>query len=204
MRSFALRALSLGTALTLGAAVLSAQAPAQPRRGAQQQPQQQSRARGAGMDRAGGARAVFRGIMLTEAQRTRVREVQQRYAEQRRELASQARAARPQGARPDSAARANRQRPDSATRAAMRTQREALRARMQQLSERQFADLRTVLEPSQQATFDRNVSELKQRMAQRGEGRGDRAARRGPKARGAKARGQGAPLRRGAELRRGV
>jgi Spy/CpxP family protein refolding chaperone len=193
MRSFALRALSLGTALTLGAAVLSAQAPAQARRGAQDR-QQQSQARADRMDRAGGARAVFRGITLTEAQRTRVREVQQRYAQQRRELAGQARAARP-----DSALRADRQRPDSAARAALRTQREAMRSRMQQLTDRQFADLRTVLEPSQQATFDRNVSELKQRVAQRGQGRGDRAMRRGPGARGdaVKAR-PGASRKRGA------
>ena len=179
MPSLAHRALFLGTALTLGAAVLSAQAPAQPRRGAQQQ----TTARGDRMGRDGSARAdggaramVFRGITLTEAQRTRVREVQQRYAEQRRQLAGRT--------RPDSAARADRQRPDSAARAATRTEREARRTRMQQLSDRQFADLRAVLEPSQQATFDRNVSELKQRMAQRGEGRGDRPQRRGPKARG--------------------
>ena len=195
MRSIALRALSLGTALTLGAAVLSAQAPAQPRRGADQR--QQPQARGERVGRAGGM--VFRGITLTEAQRTRVREVQQRYAEQRRELAGQARAAAPKRARPDSAARGDRQRPDSAARAAFRAQREQLRARMQQLSERQFADLRTVLEPSQQATFDRNVSELKERMAQRGQGRGERGMRRGPKA-----RGEGAKVRPDAALKRGA
>ncbi|WP_284348567.1 Spy/CpxP family protein refolding chaperone [Roseisolibacter agri] len=195
MRSLALRALSLGTALTLGAAVLSAQAPAQrpqPRRGAQQQPQ-------AAGDRVGRAAGLlFRDITLTDAQRTRVREVQQRYAEQRRELASEARAMAPKRARSDSAARGERQRPDSATRVATRAQREQLRARMQQLTDRQFADLRTVLEPSQQAAFDRNVSELKQRMAQRGQARGDRGVR------GPKARFGGAAVRPGAALRRGA
>jgi Spy/CpxP family protein refolding chaperone len=192
MRSFALRVLSIGTALTLGATVLSAQAPAQPRQGAREQAPASRAERAERGGRAGGR--VFRDITLTEAQRTRVREVQQRYAQERRQLAGTVRAGQPRGARPDGAVR---QRPDSAARVAMRANREALRTRMQQLSERQFADLRTVLEPSQQTTFDRNVAELKQRMSARGQERGERGMRRGPKARagGAAQRGDAAVKR---------
>lgn len=185
MRSLALRALSVGAALGLGAAALVAQPPAQPRRGAEQAP------RAGQMDRAGGR--VFRDITLTDAQRARVREVQRRHAEERRQLAATARAQRPQpprGARSDSLAR---QRPDSATRVARRAEREAMRTRMQQLSARHLADLRAVLEPSQQATFDRNVGELRQRMDARGQGRGERGMRRAPKARPGGAARPGAP-----------
>jgi Spy/CpxP family protein refolding chaperone len=188
MRSLALRALAIGTALTLGAAVLAAQAPTQPRPGAAEQGRRPRAERAAG--------PVFRDITLTDAQRARVRAVQQKYAQERRQLAGTARARRPRGARPDSAVR---QRPDSTARAAMRAERTALRTRMQQLAERQFADLRAVLEPSQQSTFDRNVAELKQRQSARGQERGDRGARRG-----AKGRADGAGPRRDAAVKRGA
>jgi Spy/CpxP family protein refolding chaperone len=192
MRSFALRALSIGTALILGATVLAAQTPTQPGRQGAAEQARAPRAERAG--RAGGL--VFRDITLTEAQRTRVRDVQQRYAQERRQLASSARARQPRGLRPDSAVR---QRPDSAARAALRAERTALRTRLQQLSERQFADLRAVLDPSQRATFDRNVAELKQRMSARGQERGERGLRRG-----AKARAGGAPQRGDAAVKRGA
>ncbi|MGZ8379466.1 MAG: Spy/CpxP family protein refolding chaperone [Gemmatirosa sp.] len=191
MRSFALRALSIGTALTLGATILAAQAPAQPRQGAGEQ------ARGPRAERVGRAGGmIFRDITLTDAQRTRVREVQQRYAQERRQMAGTARTKQPRGARSDSAVR---QRPDSAARVAMRAEREVVRTRMQQLSERQWADLRAVLEPSQRVTFDRNVSALKQRMSARGQERGDRGVRRG-----AKARAGGAAQRGDAAVKRGA
>lgn len=194
MRSFALRALSIGTALTLGATVLAAQAPTAPRQGASAQ------ARGPRAERAGRAGGmVFRDITLTDAQRTRVREVQQRYAQERRQLAGTERARQPRGARSDSAVR---QRPDSAARVAMRADREAVRTRMQQLTERQWADLRAVLEPSQRVTFDRNVSALEPRMSTRmstrGRERGDRGVRRGAKARPSAAQRGDAAVKRGA------
>jgi Spy/CpxP family protein refolding chaperone len=169
MRSLALRALSLGAALSVGATVV-AQAPTRtqdqpPRRGAEQ-----------GAARRAGGGPLFRDITLTEAQRTRVREIQEKYVQERRQLLPQ-RPARQEGA--------ERQRPDSAARAKLRAEREQVRARMQQLTDRQVADLRAVLTAEQQTTFDRNVTALKQRVSERGE----RGFRRGGFGRGGEERG---------------
>lgn len=172
MRSSAFRALSLGAALSVGASLLVAQPPRSadqpPRRGAEQ------------MQRRAGGSPLFRDITLTEAQQTRVREIQQRYAQERRQLTESLRGDRPAN---DRARMRERQRPDSAARAQRRAEMEKVRPQLQQLSERQYADLRAVLTGAQQTTFDRNVTELKQRMSERttgrGPARGERGARRG-------------------------
>ncbi|MDF1503933.1 Spy/CpxP family protein refolding chaperone [Roseisolibacter sp. H3M3-2] len=173
MKSLALRALSIGTALSVGAALV-AQAPTRtpdqpPRRAEQGAPHEGREGR-----RGPGGGPLFRDITLTEQQQTRVREIQQRYGQERRQLAEQARGSRP--ARPQGR---DAQRPDSAERAKFRAEREAMRGRMQQLTERQVADLRAVLTGQQVATFDRNVGAMKQRMAERG-AKGERGGRRGP------------------------
>ena len=49
--------------------------------------------------------------------------------------------------------------------------REAMRGQMRPLMERQPADIRAVLTPDQQTTFDQNVAEMRSRM-QQGGGRG--------------------------------
>ncbi len=178
MRFLPSRLLSLGAVLTIGAFSVAAQPPAGGTQRVPRAGQEQGPARNP-------ANRLLRDITLTDAQQTRVRELQQQFAEQRRQLIGDRKDTRQQGDR-----RA-RQRPDSATRA----QREAMRGKMQQLMERQVADLRTVLTPTQQSTFDRNVSEMRQRVAARGPGRDDRRGERGAR-RGGRAGGRGAALDR--------
>jgi ribonuclease E len=180
MRSLALRALSLGAALSVGAAAIAqtpARTPDQPPRGGAEQ----GARRGDGQDRQqrrGGGGPLFRDIALSEQQQTRVREIQQRYAQERRQLVQGARPARPQGQPADGATR--RPRPDSATRAQRRAEREQVRGKLQQLTDRQVADLRAVLTGAQQPTFDRNVAAMKQRVTERTGERGERRDR-GPR-----------------------
>jgi Spy/CpxP family protein refolding chaperone len=169
MRSFPARLLTLGAALTIGALSAAAQPPAggtarAPRAGQEQRPARNP------------AKGLLKDITLTDAQQTRVREVQQRFAEQRQQLMGDRQGRRPQGDRQA------RQRPDSGTRPTWRDEREAIRGKMQQLMERQAADLRAVLTPEQQPTFDRNLTAMKQRLATRGQGRGERGVRRGARA----------------------
>ena len=190
MRFLPSRLLSIGAVLTIGALSVAAQPPASgpqrsPRAGQEQPPVRNP------------ANRLLKDITLTDAQQTRVRELQQQFAERRRQLVGDRKGTRPQGDRQA------QQRPDSATRAAWRAERAAMRGKMQQLMERQAADLRAVLTPTQQSTFDRNLSEVKQRLATRGQGRGERGARHGARhgagrsaGRGARADGHGASFDR--------
>lgn len=167
MRSFSMLLLGAGT--LLGAAHLSAQPPAAGARPDAPAGMQPGARGGHGRGERGAGRAALRGITLTDAQRTQLRTIAERYRPQHEALRQQARAQWGAGQGANGAAR-----PDSATRAAFRT-------RMRDLRQRQLADVRAVLTPAQQATFDRNVAELRTRAAshQRGERRDG-----GPGARG--------------------
>ena len=170
------------TAVTAG--VLVAQPPAAPVPGA---PAGQGRhgdhARTRGPGGRGGMRAeLLRDITLSDAQRGQIRAIADRYRAQQRRLADEARA-KWRGDRP-AARRDAGARPDSATRAAFRAEREAFRTRVRDLRQRQLAEMRAVLTPAQQASFDRNVAALRERG-------GDRAGRFGP-------RGERGPGRAGA------
>lgn len=180
MRTLSLFLVGAGT--LLGAAALSAQAPtATPRAqsGVDRQagPRQGGRH---GMNRGFGggrgalrgftrSRGALRGIILSDAQRTQLRPVADRYRTEQRTLRDQARA---QWGNRNTAPGTPAARPDSAAR-------EAFRGRVRALRERQLADVRNVLTADQRATFDRNVAELRTRAAEhtRGEGRGQRRDR---------------------------
>lgn len=198
MRSATLRSLTLGAALALGASTLVAQPPAgapgtqQPTAG--QDAGRMDGARGRGPihgRRAGGlgprgamggeariARAALRGITLSEAQRTQLRGIAERHRTERRaqmdRLRQEWQANRPAAGQPG---RQPGERPDSATRAARQAARQQLAQQLRTSAERQVADVRAVLTPEQRTTFDRNVTELRQRFAerarQRGVGRGE-------------------------------
>lgn len=129
-----LRTMALGAALVVGiTSAATAQAPQQTEQGKQRAAQAEGRRGGGRM-----ARAMFRGVELTDQQQARVRAIREKYQPQRRELWKSARA---NGER--------RQRPDSATMAQFRS-----------LSEREHAEIRAVLAPAQQPTFDENVSRM--------------------------------------------
>ena len=101
-------------------------------------------------------RALFRGIDLTDAQKSQVKTIHEKYAKQRQTLWT-----------PERGTDGRRQRPDSAT-----------RVQLQSLMEKQTAELRGVLTPAQQTTFDKNRAELRQRAeARMKEGRGPRNGR---------------------------
>jgi Spy/CpxP family protein refolding chaperone len=104
-------------------------------------------------------RALLRDVQLTDAQRTQLRSINRKFAEQRQALVTEVR-----GTRGTAGAAERRARPDSATRA-------QLHARMQTLVERHRTEVRAILTPEQQRTFDANVSRVRDRAeAQRGKG----------------------------------
>jgi Spy/CpxP family protein refolding chaperone len=156
--------LALGAALVLGGTTLAAQEPAQPRapqageaRGERAQgPRTHGPRRGARLQAAARG-ALFRGIELSEAQRAELRAIHERHREEQRARMEALRAERgTEGARPDSAARA-------AWREAMvATQRE------------RETEIRAVLTPEQQRTFDENRARMTERMAQARERRAER------------------------------
>lgn len=161
----------LGAALVLGASVAVAQPPVggtQPQRDPQRTAQGGQPGRGMRQQR-GIAHALFRGITLSDAQKSQLRTIHQKYGTERRDLFQKTRSAVPQG-----------QRPDSATRAQLQSQSRAL-------MEREVAELRGILTPEQRTTFDANRTEIQSRMQARG---GERDGRRGE-------RGQRGPGRRG-------
>ncbi|HEX5830856.1 MAG TPA: Spy/CpxP family protein refolding chaperone [Gemmatimonadaceae bacterium] len=143
-----------GLALALAAGSIQAQQP-QPQGGERGQRQEEMRGMRRGAMQPG--RALFRGITLTDAQQAQVKTIQEKYRPQFQTLREEMRSGR------DSAG------PIPATRAGM-----------QQLMQAQQQELRGVLTADQQRTFDANVKEMRERMAER---RGNRNPR-GPHARG--------------------
>ncbi|MEP6991210.1 MAG: Spy/CpxP family protein refolding chaperone [bacterium] len=136
----------LALALTLGTAgIAAAQGTARPNR---QHADSTFRGRG------GQAGLLLRGITLSASQQTRLKELR---ANERKQMQAE----HPQGQR-DAGARAARQRGDT-------TGMGARRAQMMQRREQQFAAIRGILNNDQRVQFDKNVTDLKARMSQRGE-----------------------------------
>jgi Spy/CpxP family protein refolding chaperone len=122
---------------------------------------------GRGEGRVGPGGFLFKDITLTDAQKTQLKDLRkaehdkmQANKEQRRKEFDELRAARQKG---DSAA----------AKAIMQRNRQA----MEQARTAQFAAIRNILTPEQRVQFDKNVAELKQREAERG----DRVGQRGPR-----------------------
>jgi Spy/CpxP family protein refolding chaperone len=112
-----------------------------------------------------GMRGLFRGIALTETEKTSLKAVGEKYRSQFEPIR--------QSMRPDlKAARAARQRGDTtAARAAFaRTADE--RAQLTALTDRMHAEARNALTPEHRVQFDANLARLKERMAKRGSGDG--------------------------------
>jgi protein CpxP len=129
-----------------------------------------------------GMRGLFRGITLTEAEKTNLKAVGQKYRSQFQTIR--------QSMRPDfEAARTARQRGDTAAARAAFERTADERAQLQALTERMHVDARAALAPEHRAQFDANVARMKERMANRRDGgdwSGDR--RRGRGERGKRAR----------------
>jgi Spy/CpxP family protein refolding chaperone len=146
-----------GLALALAAGSVQAQQP-QPQGGERGQRQGEMRGMRRGTMQPG--RALFRGITLTDAQQAQVKAIREKYRPQFQTLRDERRSGRDStGPNPER------------------------RARMQQLMLAQQQELRGVLTADQQRTFDANLKEMRERMAERSANRSPR----GPHARGSHA-----------------
>lgn len=106
------------------------------------EPQGQGGARrGGGM----GGGTLLKDITLTEAQKAQVKTIREKYLPQQMELRKAAQAV---GGPPD----------------------EATRAKMTDLQTKQAAEIRAILTADQQTVFDKNLAEMKERMAARKNG----------------------------------
>lgn len=167
-----IRMAALAAALMIGASSVAI-AQEQPRPDQKQGPRH-------GRMQAGRARmgkALFRGITLSDAQKSRLATIRTSYRPRFESLRNEMRP-RVQ------AMRDARQKNDTAAIRTARTQLEQHRERMRALAEQRRGEVRGVLTAEQQATFDKNVTEMRDRAAKRAEHRrqhgGKRGGRRGP------------------------
>jgi len=102
---------------------------------------------GQGEGRHGGGMGgmLLKDITLTDAQKAQVKTIRDKYVPQQMELRKQAQAV---GGAPD----------------------EATRTKMMDLQSKQAAEIRAILTADQQAQFDKNLAEMKERMAARKNG----------------------------------
>jgi Spy/CpxP family protein refolding chaperone len=124
---------------------------------------QKHQARRARVD-AGTGRGLLRGITLTDAEKTKVKEVRAKYRDEAKTLREQMRPAMQD-------ARAARQKHDSAAAKAAWDKTTATREQLQSLATRQQADIRAALTPEHQTQFDANVKAMEQRRAEMPKGK---------------------------------
>ena len=141
-------AMALGLALSFGAVgVASAQA-------TQQQPQRREHA-DRGWRHRGPGGELLKGITLSPEQKAKLKALRKD---------EQSTASREQFRKAMADVRAARQRGDTA---AAKAQMKALREQMQRTQEQRVASIRSILTPEQQKTFDANLAQWKERVAQR-------------------------------------
>jgi Spy/CpxP family protein refolding chaperone len=117
--------------------------------------------RGGRTDR--GYRSLFNGIDLSSAQRTRVDSIREKYQAEAKPLRDQMMPAMKE-------ARAARESGDSAKLQAARRSMSEPRDKMVSLRKQEVAEIRGVLTPEQQATFDKNAKNARDQLRQqRGE-----------------------------------
>ena len=158
-----------GAMLLMGSATLaSAQRPTHPQR------PMGKHVRGAhGMMGAPGARGLFKGITLSDAEKANVKAVREKYAAQQKALREQF---KPQM----QAARAARQKGDTAALKDLWQKSAGQREQAKQLMLAERNDLRGALTAANQATFDANVAALQKRVAERAQNGAKRGRMRPP------------------------
>jgi len=107
-----------------------------------------------------GARGLFKGITLSDAEKANLKAVRTKYASQQKALREQF---KPQM----QAAREARQRGDTAALKALWEKSAGQREQTKQLMLAERNDLRAALTPANQATFDANVAAMQKRVAAR-------------------------------------
>ena len=145
-----------------GAVVAAAQQPAHTPRAGAHQAQDSTRKRFGGRGFGPGAmqKQLFKGITLSDAEKTNIKNVQTKYEAQMKALREQF---KPQM----KAARQARQRGDTAALKNLWAQTSAQREQTKKLLEAERNDLRGALASEHRAQFDANVKQLEQRVAQR-------------------------------------
>ncbi|HEY9429219.1 MAG TPA: Spy/CpxP family protein refolding chaperone [Gemmatimonadaceae bacterium] len=116
-----------------------------------------------------GDKALFKGIDLSSAQKARVDSIRSKYRSESKSLREQMGPAMKN-------ARAARQSGDSVKIKEAREGMSASREKMMTLRKREMSEIRGVLTPAQQSTFDKNADQLQSRMRDaRGAHRGARS-----------------------------
>jgi Spy/CpxP family protein refolding chaperone len=159
---------AVGLALALAAGVAQAQQPAQP----DGRPRAGAARGGRATGRMQPGRALLRGITLTDAQKQRMRAINEKYRTEGKSLRESMRPAMEE-------ARAARQRGDTAAARQSFARTADQRRQFTALQERRVAEVRSVLTADQQRQFDANRTELQSRMQERrsdarGKGHGGR------------------------------
>ncbi len=172
-----IRSMIAGGLLVFGAAAVASAQATQPAPGTahahgQRGPRAERGERGERGPGARGARALFRGIQLSDAEKANIKSVEAKYAPQMKALREQFKPAQR-----DKIAKG-----DTAARRAQWEQNKPLRDQMQKLMQSERADLRAALSAENQAKFDANVKEAEARFAQRGQGKDGKGFRRGQRA----------------------
>ena len=164
MRKISVIGFAIAAILTVGPTVQAQSTAQQPRREGRRE----------GRVGVGGAgRVLFRGITLSDAERTRVKAIHERYAAEAKPLREAMRPAMQD-------LRAARQKRDSVAAKAVWDRTAGDRQKLQALMQRERAEIRTALSPENQKLFDANAKQLEERRAERSKmGKGERDGRAG-------------------------
>jgi periplasmic protein CpxP/Spy len=121
----------------------------------------------------GPGRSALRGVNPTDAQKAQIKTIHQKYQTQFQSLRTAMKPAMDE-------AKAARQRGDTAGVRAAFAKTAGTRQQVQDLRARETAEIRAILTPAQQTTFDANVAKAKARgdKARNGKGHGDHGKRR--------------------------
>jgi protein CpxP len=106
-----------------------------------------------------GGHALFRGITMTDAQRSQLKEIHAKYRPEAQSIRESMRPAFQE-------ARAARQRGDTAAARAAWSRTSDARAKLRALHDQQLADVRAILTPEQRQQFDQNRAALQSKMRQ--------------------------------------
>lgn len=149
---------------------------------------------GRGGERGPNGKALFRGVTLSEAEKTKLKAIRQTYHAETQTLRGTLAPARKE-------VRAARQRGDTVAARAAFERTKADREKLRELMQRQKTDIRGALSAENQRKFDENLKQVVQRHEGRGRGAkrgGERGAQRGARGEGKAGRQMHGRGRRGA------
>jgi Spy/CpxP family protein refolding chaperone len=135
------------------------------------------KARAARGEKRGGMRAerglehgALRGVKPTDAQKAQIKAIHEKYQAQFKSYRESMKPAMEE-------AKAARQRGDTAAVRAAFAKTQGTRQQAQSLRSQESADIRAILTPDQQKTFDANIAQMKAHAGKAGKGHGKRSAR---------------------------